>query len=40
MRKRGLLNRQKRPHLIATWADDADGARDNQKQEIARAGEG
>jgi len=34
MRKGGLLNRQKRPHLIAAWADNANGAGENQKQEI------
>jgi hypothetical protein len=38
MRKHGLLNRQKRPHFIATGADDANGVRDNRKQEIACAG--
>jgi hypothetical protein len=34
MRKRGLLNREKRSHLIAAWAYNANGARENQKQEI------
>jgi len=40
MRKGGLLDRQKRPHFIATWAYDANRTRKNQEQEIARAGEG
>ena len=39
MRKGGLLNRQKRPHFIAAWAYDANGAGENQKQEIMREGE-
>ena len=40
MRKCGLLIRQKRLHFIAAWADDANGARENQKKEITCAGEG
>ena len=34
MREGGLLNRQKRPHFIATWAYDTNRAGENQKQEI------
>jgi hypothetical protein len=34
VRKGGLLNRQKRPYFIAAWAYNANGARENQKQEI------
>jgi hypothetical protein len=34
VRKGGLLNRQKRSHLIAAWAYDTNGAGENQKQEI------
>jgi len=39
MREGGLLNRQKRPHFIATWAYDTNRAGENQKQEIVREGE-
>ena len=39
MRKGGLLNRQKRPHFIATWAYNTNRASENQKQEIVREGE-
>src|SRR5260370_1324129 len=34
MRKRGLLNREKRPHFVTAWADDANRASDNQQQKI------
>ena len=39
MRKGGLLDRQKRPHVIAAWAYNTNRAGENQKQEIVREGE-
>ena len=39
MRKGRLFNRQKRPHFIAAWANNANRAGENQKQEIVREGE-
>ena len=39
MRKYGLLDRQKRPYFIATWAYNTNRAGENQKQEIVREGE-
>src|SRR5258708_1562800 len=40
MSERGLLNRQKRPNLIATWTYDPDRPGDDKKQEVVRKGEG
>ena len=40
MRERGLLNREKRPNLVATWAYDSDRPGDYKEQEVARTGEG
>ena len=40
MRERGLLNRQKRPNLIATWTHDPDRSGDDKEQEVVRTGEG
>ena len=36
----GLFDRQKRADFIAAWADDTDGAREDQKNQIASASEG
>jgi len=36
MGKRGLLNREKRSNFIAAWTDDADGAGDDEEEQIAR----
>ncbi len=40
MRERGLLNRQKRSNLVATWTNDSDGSGNHKKQEVTRKGEG
>jgi hypothetical protein len=40
MRERGLLNRKKRPDLVATWTYNPDRPGDHKKQEVARKGEG
>src|SRR5438445_11775721 len=40
MRERGLLNRQKRPNLVATWAYDSDRSGNHKEQEVTCKGEG
>ena len=40
MRKRGLLNRQKRAHFVTARTYDAKRAGDNQEQKILGAGKG
>ena len=39
LRERRLLDRQKRPNLVATWADDADRSGQDQEQDVARVRE-
>ena len=36
MGKRSLFDREKRPNFIAAWTDDADGAGDDEEEQIAR----
>ena len=40
MRQRGLLDRKKRPYLVAAWADDADRPGRDQEHEVAGGGKG
>ena len=35
MGQRSLFDREKRPNFMAAWTDDADGAGDDEKEQVA-----